>query len=215
MGLRLVKKTVNQDDPTVYHLFFRRREGRRRLRPHLLRVPGRAEGARRRRRGQPDRLAGRLGGGARLLGQATCRQRHHRRARRELTHDQLRRPRGPGPRAAGRRRPRPAADRRPPGGPGRAGAAGLPRGARLLRRAGLRAAPCSKALEFEPTDEGGGGWEARGSQRGGLYPLRRAAARAGAAGRRVRPPRRLGLDDRRARGSGGKGRSREGPIRRR
>ena len=26
-----------------------------------------------------------------------------------------------------------------------------------------------EALEFEPTEEGGGGWEARGSQRGGLY----------------------------------------------
>src|SRR4029434_9292250 len=27
MGLRLVKKTVNQDDPTVYHLFFAGRKG--------------------------------------------------------------------------------------------------------------------------------------------------------------------------------------------
>ena len=27
MGLRLVKKTVNQDDPTVYHLFFGDEDG--------------------------------------------------------------------------------------------------------------------------------------------------------------------------------------------
>src|SRR5436309_4891756 len=27
MGLRLVKKTVNQDDPTVYHLFYSDEEG--------------------------------------------------------------------------------------------------------------------------------------------------------------------------------------------
>ena len=45
LGLRLVKKTVNQDDPTVYHLFFARREGRRRLGPDLLRVPRRPPGA--------------------------------------------------------------------------------------------------------------------------------------------------------------------------
>ncbi|KAA0271972.1 MAG: hypothetical protein EDQ89_09160 [Acidobacteria bacterium] len=28
LGLRLVKKTVNQDDPTVYHLFFSDEQGR-------------------------------------------------------------------------------------------------------------------------------------------------------------------------------------------
>ena len=28
LGLRLVKKTVNQDDPTVYHLFFADEQGR-------------------------------------------------------------------------------------------------------------------------------------------------------------------------------------------
>ena len=27
LGLRLVKKTVNQDDPTVYHLFYADEEG--------------------------------------------------------------------------------------------------------------------------------------------------------------------------------------------
>ena len=44
-------------------------------------------------------------------------------------------------------------------------------------------------------------WEARGAARGGLYALRRAArVGRGHPGRRHRPPRRVGLDDGRARG---------------
>ena len=70
LGLRLVKKTVNQDDPTVYHLFYADERGQRGRRHHLLRVPGRAAGPRRRRDGAPRRLPRRLGGGARLLGRA-------------------------------------------------------------------------------------------------------------------------------------------------
>ena len=46
MGLRLVKKTVNQDDPTVYHLFYADEDGRPGLGPDLLRVPGRCRRAR-------------------------------------------------------------------------------------------------------------------------------------------------------------------------
>ena len=49
LGLRLVKKTVNQDDPTVYHLFYADEKGDAGLRPDLLRVPRRAPGSRRRR----------------------------------------------------------------------------------------------------------------------------------------------------------------------
>ena len=41
LGLRLVKKTVNQDDPTVYHLFYADEKGSARERHHVLRVPGR------------------------------------------------------------------------------------------------------------------------------------------------------------------------------
>ena len=70
LGLRLVKKTVNQDDPTVYHLFYADERGSAGRRHHLLRVPGRRARARRRRDGAPHRLPGRLRGGARLLGRA-------------------------------------------------------------------------------------------------------------------------------------------------
>ena len=49
LGLRLVKKTVNQDDPTVYHLFYADERGSRRQRHHVLRV------SRRRPRAGPAR----------------------------------------------------------------------------------------------------------------------------------------------------------------
>ena len=74
LGLRLVKKTVNQDDPTVYHLFYADERGSRGLRHHVLRVPGREARPGGRRHGQPRRLAGGLGRGARLLGGAAPRR---------------------------------------------------------------------------------------------------------------------------------------------
>ena len=70
LGLRLVKKSVNQDDPTVYHLFYADEKGDAGLGHHVLRVSGREPGRRRRRHGAHGRLACRLGGGARLLGRA-------------------------------------------------------------------------------------------------------------------------------------------------
>ena len=38
----MVKKTVNQDDPTVYHLFYADEKGSAGLGHHVLRVPGRS-----------------------------------------------------------------------------------------------------------------------------------------------------------------------------
>ena len=48
LGLRPVKKTVNQDDPSRLPPLLRRREGGCGLGLGLLRVPGRPAGARRR-----------------------------------------------------------------------------------------------------------------------------------------------------------------------
>jgi glyoxalase family protein len=63
LGLRLVKKTVNQDDPTVYHLFYADEKGDGRT--SFFEYPGAARGK------APaawahDRLAGRIGGRDRL-----------------------------------------------------------------------------------------------------------------------------------------------------
>ena len=68
LGLRLVKKTVNQDDPTVYHLFYADEDGSPGADITFFEYPG----ARRGRAGAgmvhtiTFRVA--LGGGARLLG---------------------------------------------------------------------------------------------------------------------------------------------------
>ena len=60
MGLRLVKKTVNQDNPTVYHLFFADEKGSAGSDLTFFEFPGVPAGPGRRRRRAPDRLAGRL-----------------------------------------------------------------------------------------------------------------------------------------------------------
>ena len=75
LGLRLVKKTVNQDQPTVYHLFYADEKGSAGSDLTFFEFPGVPPGPRRRRRRPPDRLAGRLRGVARLLGEAARRQR--------------------------------------------------------------------------------------------------------------------------------------------
>ena len=68
LGLRLVKKSVNQDQTSVYHLFYADETGRPRLGHHVLRVPGRAERPSGRRHDPPDRMAARQPGRRRLLG---------------------------------------------------------------------------------------------------------------------------------------------------
>ena len=146
LGLRLVKKTVNQDQPTVYHLFFADEKGSAGSDLTFFEFPGVPEG--RAGAGDVHRIVWRVGsGGARLLGGAARGQRDRAAARgREPASSPTPRASSTSCRGRGRRR---AADRRPPRGPGRAGAAGLPRGARL------RAAPDAsrgllEALEFEP-----------------------------------------------------------------
>ena len=144
LGLRMVKKTVNQDAPSVYHLFYADEQGSPGADITFFEFRGAAAGPRRRRDGPPDRLAGRLGGGARLLGRA-ARRRRAIESERDGDSAALRRPRGPRARARRRHGRRPAADRRPPGGARRARAAGLPRRARLLRRPGAQRRPARDA----------------------------------------------------------------------
>ena len=59
-GLRLVKKTVNQDHPSVYHLFYADEKGSAGADLTFFEFPGAPAGPRRRRHGPQDRLAGRL-----------------------------------------------------------------------------------------------------------------------------------------------------------
>ena len=46
LGLRLVKKTVNQDDPTVYHLFYADEQGTPGATSRSSSIPASAAGAR-------------------------------------------------------------------------------------------------------------------------------------------------------------------------
>ena len=181
MGLRMVKKTVNQDEPSVYHLFYARRGGQSRRRPDLLRVPRHPPGPRRRGHGAHDRLAGGL------------RRRHSTSGSSGLPTP------GPRPSAIGStlrfadpeglghelevvRRHRRTADRRPSGGPEGVRAAGLPRGPRVLVRArAQRGHPRRRA--WASSAAGAAGRRAA-SERGGLWsydppPAERALQGAG------------------------------------
>ena len=68
LGLRLVKKTVNQDDPTVYHLFYADEEGSPGADITFFEYPGARRGKAGARDGSPRRLPGRRRSSARLLG---------------------------------------------------------------------------------------------------------------------------------------------------
>ena len=142
--MRLIAKTVNQDDPSVYHLFYGDEEAHAgadlTFFEYPLAKPGRA-GA-----GMIHRIVHRVGSPdvARVLGRPAAGRGHPGRARRERR--ALRGPRDARPRAGGRHERRPGAHGRAPGGPRGARAArlrgrpGLQRRARPLRRApGARA----------------------------------------------------------------------------
>ena len=81
LGLRLTAKSVNQDDPSVYHLFFGDEVGSPGADLTFFEYPGALPGRAGRRDGVPRRLAGRLAGGARLLGRPARGGGRRRRAR--------------------------------------------------------------------------------------------------------------------------------------
>ena len=178
LGLRLVKKTVNQDDPTVYHLFYADEDGDPGSDLTFFEYPGLPQGQA--GEGMVHRVVWRVGSSdaqdfwaERLADNDTAS---------EKADDALvsSTPRGWATswwwRRAGR-----AADRRAPRGPGRARAPGLPRRARLQLEPEANRRLFEEGLAFEPVD---GGWESRGEERGGFYwpetpPLTRPSQGAG------------------------------------
>ena len=60
LGLRMVKKSVNQDDPTIYHLFYGDDDGSPGADLTFFEYPGAAPGQAGDGNGPPDRLAGGL-----------------------------------------------------------------------------------------------------------------------------------------------------------
>ena len=194
LGLRMVKKTVNQDDPTVYHLFYADEQGSPGADLTFFEYPGAAQG--RPGPGQVHRIVWRVGSpdGDRLLGQAARGARLRVRARRRRA--ALRRPRGPRPRAAGVRRPRRPADRRASRDPARARAAGLRRRARLRDRPRPQRGAAARDARLHGRRGRALGGPRRPARR--LLRLRPRPGRPPLAGRRQRPPHRVRDADGRA-----------------
>ena len=194
LGLRLVKKSVNQDDPTVYHLFYGDEDAHPGLDLTFFEYPGAAPG--RAGDGMIHRVVWRVAGPAAIDFWAdAARERRHRDAA-QRRQPPVRRPRGARPRAARGRRERRAADRRPPRDPLRARAPGLPRRARVLLAARRERAAARDARLHQRRGALGG---ARRQPRLPLL-LRRAARRSRHPGRGHGPPRGLDLRRRGPRG---------------
>ena len=131
LGLRMVKKTVNQDDPTVYHLFYADEAGSPGADITFFEYPGARRG--RAGAGMVHTISFRVGSEealdfweARLGGEGIADPAQRGPA-------PVRRSGGPRARARRRRHDRRAARRRAPRGPGRARAAGLRQRSRLRR----------------------------------------------------------------------------------
>ena len=197
LGLRLVAKTVNQDDPSVYHLFYADEQGRPGSEmtffeyPHA--IPGRP-GA-----GMVHRIVWRVGSPEALdfwaerLGRSRCVTR----ATRGDGARALRRPRGPRPRAGRQRHRRRAAGRRASRDPGRARALQGFDGVRAYARDPERQRRAARAAAGRRDDRRAHLGAARRAPRR-LDRLRPRARRARPPVRRHRPPRRVGHRRRRA-----------------
>ena len=196
LGLRLVKKTVNQDDPSIYHLFYADEQGDPGLGPDVLRV-SRARGAGARAPGMVHRVVWRVGLRARrsTSGQAAARRPTGVATRRATTAALLfADPEGLDARAARRRRRRdPPLDRRAPRDPGRARAAGLRRAcARTPRDPERSRASARGDARVRADGRRLGGCAA--TRRGGFVsPTTSRRPSRGIDGAGTRPPRRVGV----------------------
>jgi glyoxalase family protein len=164
LGLRLVKKTVNQDNPTVYHLFFADEQGDAGSDLTFFEYPGAAPG--RPGAGMVHRIVWRVASGAaldfwaeRLGANGTESERGGERLVFSDVPDQ--------PLIADH-----------PEVPGEVALQGF-HAVRAYAVSPEASSGLLEALEFEQVD---GGWEARGAQRGGLYVYDEAPAERGLQG---------------------------------
>ena len=188
LGLRLVKKTVNQDDPTVYHLFYADEQASAGADITFFEYPGARRG--RAGAGMVHTITWRVASEEaldfweeRLRGEAARSRRLDGRLRFEDPEGVRARARGR--RDAGRRRSSPSIRRSRRSTRCRASTA-----CARSRSTPSAAGRCSRGARLRAARREQ--WEARGEQRGGLYALRPAARRARHRRRRHRPPRRVG-----------------------
>ena len=199
LGLRLVKKTVNQDDPTVYHLFYADEKGSPGADLTFFEYPGAAPG--RAGAGMVHRIGWRVGSAEALDFWADAAGRGGRggRARRGLrcasatprASSTSWRCRTPATRPLIADHPEVPAEHALQGFDFVRAYSADPDASRHL---------LEDALGFEPREDG---WEVRGEQRGGRYAYDAPPRRAGRAGRGHRAPRGVRLHDGRPRGVAG------------
>ena len=139
LGLRMVKKSVNQDDPSVYHLFYGDEHAKPGLDLTFFEYPGAAPG--RAGEGMVHRILWRVGSPAALDFWAERLAAEGIESERDGRPASLPRSRGLGARAWCPRGERRAADRRAPRGSRRARASGFPRRARLRLGSGAQPRP--------------------------------------------------------------------------
>ena len=203
LGLRLVKKTVNQDDPTVYHLFYADEHGSPGSDITFFEYPGAARGRAGRRDGAHGRVARRLRRRARLLGAAARRRGASTSAHgRAASRSRIRKGCGTSSRLATRGC---AARRRAPRDSGASMALQGFDGVRAFADDARDAAARCSRRRSASTPRARTAWEARGATRGGLLRLRRAAGGARASGAPAPSTTSLGRNDRGARGVAARG----------
>ena len=196
LGLRLVKKSVNQDHTSVYHLFYADEPGDPGSDITFFEYPGAPRG--RAGAGMVHRIVWRVSGPEALeFWERRLADAGYRLDARREDRFALRTSRASSTSSLVVQTDRRAADRPAPGDPVRAGAPGLSCRPRLHARPAREPRAARGQLGFQPQDEGG--YEVRGDRRGGLYlydpPRPSARCREPDS-----PPRRLG---RPARGQGG------------
>jgi len=165
LGLRLVKKTVNQDNPTVYHLFFADEEGSAGSDLTFFEFPGVPPG--RAGVGDVHRVVWRVGSPEALdfwAERLRARGIETRRGERSLNFFD---PEGLDHELLVVEVPDPPLTADHPEVPAELALRGF-HAVRAYAAAPEASRALLEALEFEPTEEGGGGWEARGTERGGL-----------------------------------------------
>jgi len=163
MGLRLVKKTVNQDSPTVYHLFFADEEGDPGADLTFFEYPGAPIGTP--GAGMVHRIVWRVGGPEALHFWEGRLGAHDIDTRREGSSLHFADPEGLDHELFVADVPDPPLIADHPEVPRELALQGF-HAVRAYAAAPETSTGLLEALEFEPTDAG---WEARGEERGGLY----------------------------------------------
>jgi glyoxalase family protein len=176
LGLRLVKKTVNQDNPTVYHLFYADEGGDPGSDLTFFEYPGAAPG--RAGAGMVHRIVWRVASAEALSFWAERLGAHGVESEREAESLRFSDPEGLDHELAVADVSDPPLIAEHPEIPAELALQGF-HAARAYSAAPQTSSGLLEALEFEPAD---GGWEARGEQRGGLYVFDRPPAERGLQG---------------------------------